>query len=282
MLGKTNIPAVFTHRQITRALGDLSKSIEKLSSGERINRAGDDAANLAVSERMRTQIRGLRQAEQNAQNGLSFIQVAEGYLSQINDILQRIRELAVQSANGIYSEQDRIQIQLEVSQLIDEIDRISTTAEFNRLKILTGRFSRASRLASLFFHVGPNQNQRIRAYISTMNSSSLGLKEQNRKADVLTATQANRTIGVVDNALDKLNQQRANLGGYYNRMEITIRALQVGYENLLAADARIRDTDMAEELIEFTKNQILLQSSLAMLAQANLSTQAVLTVIERL
>jgi len=264
-----NMSAIFASRQLKFIETNLGKSIEKLASGERINTAGDDASGLAVSEKMRIQINGLFQAEKNAQNGLSFIQVAEGSLHQLNDILQRIRMLSVQAANGIYSDADRQQLQVEVSQLIDEVDRISTSAEFNRMKILTGRYSRGSKIGSMFFHVGPNQDQRIKAYIGTMSAQSLNLIESGGdKRSISTVGNANAMIGYIDLALNKLNRQRADLGAYYNRMENTIMALTRNYENMVAADSRIRDTDMASELIEFTKNQILLQSSTSMLAQA--------------
>jgi flagellin len=179
-----NMSAIFANRQLQTVAARMDKSIEKLASGEAINRAGDDASGLAVSERMRTQVRGLMQAEKNAQNGLSFIQVAEGSFQQLNDIMQRIRALAVQSANGIYSASDRSQIQVEVSQLIDEIDRIATSAQFNRMKMLTGRYARDSKIGSMFFHVGPNSNQRIRVYIGTVSSKSLNLIDDAGKKKV--------------------------------------------------------------------------------------------------
>jgi flagellin len=275
-----NMSAIFASRQLKFVETNLRKSIEKLASGERINTAGDDASGLAVSEKMRIQINGLFQAEKNAQNGLSFIQVAEGSLHQLNDILQRIRMLSVQAANGIYSDADRQQLQVEVSQLIDEVDRISTSAEFNRMKMLTGRYSRGSKIGSMFFHVGPNQDQRIKAYIATMSAKSLNLMEAgNTKRSISTVGNANAMIGYIDLALNKLNRQRADLGAYYNRMENTIMALTRNYENMVAADSRIRDTDMATELIEFTKNQILMQSSTSMLAQANLMPKTVLDLL---
>ena len=275
-----NMSAMFANRQIKLVTERLDKSIEKLASGEAINRAGDDASGLAVSEKMRTQILGLAQAEKNAQNGISFIQVAEGSLQQINEILQRIRMLSVQAANGIYSNQDRVQIQVEVSQLIDEVDRIATSAEFNRQKILTGIYSRNSRTGNMFFHVGPNQNQRILAVIATMSSRALSLLDANNmKRSLSTVALSNDLIGYVDSALDKLNRQRADLGAYYNRMENTIRSLSYSHENMTAAFARIRDADMAAEMVEFTKNQILLQSGTAMLAQANFRPQLVLKLL---
>jgi len=275
-----NMSAIFANRQLQLVEAKADKSIERLASGQAINRAGDDASGLAVSEKMRTQINGLFQAEKNAQNGLSFIQVAEGSLSQINDILQRIRMLSVQSANGIYSNEDRKQVQVEVSSLIEEVDRISTSAEFNRMKMLTGVFSKTSKVGSIFFHVGPNSNQRIRAFISTMSSTALNLKQGTSVRSISTVGSANQMIGFVDLALDKLNRQRAELGAYYNRMENTSRALSLSYENMLAADSRIRDADMAGEMVEFTKNQILVQSSISMLAQANSRPQLILKLLQ--
>ncbi|MDY6933251.1 MAG: flagellin [Spirochaetota bacterium] len=275
-----NMSAIFAGRQLKLISEKLDKSIEKLASGERINAAGDDPSGLAVSEKMRTQIYGLYQAERNAQNGLSFIQVAEGSLQQLNSILQRIRMLSVQAANGIYSNEDRQLVQVEVSQLIDEVDRISNSAEFNKMKMLTGVYSRASNTGSIFFHVGPNQDQRIRAYIATMSAKALNLMGgKAQKRSISTVGSANAMIGYVDLALDKLNRQRADLGAYSNRMENTIRSLARSYENMLAADSRVRDTDMASEVVEFTKNQVLLQSGVAMLAQANLKTQIVLQLL---
>lgn len=279
-----NLPAMQVNRQLHKVYSRYEKSIEKLSTGERINRAGDDATNLAVSEKMRTQIRGLRQAERNAMNGLSFIQTAEGSMGQVNDILQRIRELSVQAANGIYSASDRQQIQVEISQLVDEIDRIGTSAEFNRMKLLTGKFARGSKLGSIFFHVGPNKDQRIQAFIKTMNGRAFGFYEgvgmNAAKRSLATVYQANEMIGTVDNALDKLNRQRADLGAYYNRIETTVDALRTGYENMVAAESRIRDTDMAEELLEFTRNQVQLQSGTAMLAHTNFSARLVVSLLE--
>jgi len=274
-----NMSAIFANRKLQTVSSSLDKSIERLASGEAIIRSGDNSSGLAVSEKMRTQINGLFQAEKNAQNGLSFIQVAEGSLQQINDILQRIRMLSIQSANGIYSNQDRQQIQVEVSSLIDEVDRISTSAEFNRMKMLTGEFARSSKVGSMYFHVGPNSNQRIQAFISTMSSKALSLYNAANKRTISTIGGANAMIAYVDRALDKLNRQRAELGAYYNRMENTIKALNLSYENMLSADSRIRDADMAAEMVEFTKNQILVKSGVAMLAQANSKPQLILKLL---
>jgi flagellin len=274
-----NMSAIFANRQLQMVAQRMDRSIEKLASGEAINRAGDDASGLAVSEKMRTQINGLFQAEKNAQNGLSFIQVAEGSLQQINEILQRIRTLSVQAAHGIYSNQDRQQIQVEVSSLVDEIDRITTSAEFNRMKMLTGVYSRTSNTGSIFFHVGPNTNQRIRAFIATMSSKALQLWEGGAKRSISNVAGANAMIGFVDGALDRLNRQRAELGAYYNRMENTIKSLSLSYENMMSADSRIRDADMAAVMVDFTKDQILVKSGTAMLAQANAKPQLILKVL---
>ena len=274
-----NMSAIFANRQLKLVSDRLDSNIERLASGQRINRAGDDASGLAVSEKMNTQINGLFQAEKNAQNGLSFIQVAEGSLHQVNAILQRIRMLSVQAANGIYSSSDRQQIQVEVSQLIDEVDRIATSAEFNRMKMLTGMYARGSSTSSMYFHIGPNQGQRIEAYIATMSGKALNLYDGASKRSISTVGQANAMIGYVDVALDKLNRQRAGLGGYYNRLENTVHSLMMSHENMLAAYSRIRDADMAAEMVEFTKNQILVQSGTAMLAQANFKPQLVLQLL---
>jgi flagellin len=275
-----NMSAIFANRQLSLVEGKADRTIERLASGQAINRAGDDASGLAVSEKMRTQINGLFQAEKNAQNGLSFIQVAEGSLSQINDILQRIRSLSVQSANGIYSNADRGQVQVEVSSLIEEVDRIATSAEFNRMKMLTGVFSRTSKTGSMFFHVGPNSNQRIRAFITTMSAAAMELRDGGKVRSISTVGNANQMIGYIDRALDKLNRQRAELGAYYNRMENTNNAIALSYENMLAADSRIRDADMAAEMVEFTKNQILVQSGVSMLGQANTRPQLILKLLQ--
>jgi flagellin len=276
-----NMSAIFASRHLSEVGNRLDRTIEKLSSGEQINRAGDDATGLAVSEKMRTQIRGLVQAEKNAQNGLSFIQVAEGSYQQLNEIMQRIRVLAVQSANGIYSRDDRMQIQVEVSQLIDEVDRIATSAEFNRMKMLRGEFSKNSRVGSMFFHVGANQDQRIRVYIATVGSKAFNLvSEGNNKRTISTVAGANAMIGYADTAIDRLNRQRADLGAYYNRLENTEKALAVTYENMMSADSRIRDADMAVEMVEFTKDQILVRTSAAMLAQANTKPQLIMKLFE--
>ena len=280
-----NMSAMFAQR--SQGLTDLNnqKNMEKLSSGMRINRAGDDASGLAVSEKMRAQIRGLNQASENAENGISFIQTTEGYLQETTDIIHRIRELAVQSSNGIYSDEDRMQIQVEVSSLIDEVDRIASAAQFNGMNMLPGRFARPTGenavTGSMWFHIGANMDQRTQVYIGTMSATALGLKNigNEDKLSLAAPDDANRAIGTLDEALKKINKQRADLGAYQNRLEKTVVGLDIGAENLQASESRIRDTDMAEEMVDFTKNQVLSQAGTAMLAQANQSSQNVLSLL---
>ena len=280
-----NMSAMFAQR--SQGIQDLNqqKSMEKLSSGMRINRAGDDASGLAVSEKMRSQIRGLNQASTNAENGISFIQTTEGYLQETTDIVQRIRELAVQSSNGIYSDEDRMQIQVEVSSLIAEVDRIASTAQFNGMNMLTGRFARPTGenvvTASMWFHIGANMDQRTQVYIGTMSAMALGLRNVGDESIMSLGApdDANRAIGTLDEALKKINKQRADLGAYQNRLEMTVKGLDIGAENLQASESRIRDTDMASEMVEFTKDQVLSQAGTAMLAQANQSSQNVLSLL---
>ena len=286
MIINHNMSALFTDRQLKFNDIASTKDMEKLSSGLRINRAGDDASGLAVSEKMRSQIRGLRQAEQNAQNGISFIQTAEGYLQESQDILQRLRELSVQASNGIYSDEDRMQIQVEVSQLVSEVNRIASHAQFNGMNMLTGRFARATGenviTASMWLHVGANMDQRLRVIIGTMTAQGLGIQGTNGRPTSATfislssPDHANAAIGVIDHALRLVNKQRADLGAYQNRLDYAMKGLAVGAENLQAAESLIRDTDMASQMVEFVKDQILVQSSTAMLAQANTKPQSVL------
>lgn len=281
MIINHNMSAINANRSLKFTHWEVDKSMQKLSSGERINKAGDDASGLAVSEKMRTQIQGLRQAERNTEDGMSFVQTAEGYLNQTASIIQRIRVLAVQSANGIYSAQDRQLIQVEVSALIDEVDRVASQAEFNRFKVLTGEFSKINPKASMWFHLGANANQRERVYIGTMTARSFTLRDAGGKVVLSLSSPggANNAIQVMDTALQRLAKQRADLGAYYNRMELTSKGLMSAYENIQAAESRIRDADMAEEMIGFTKNNVLVHSGTAMLAQANLQPQSVLRLL---
>jgi len=273
--------AINANRALKFTHWEVSKSMEKLASGERINKAGDDASGLAVSEKMRTQIQGLRQAERNTEDGMSFVQTAEGYLNQTAGIIQRIRVLGVQAANGIYSAEDRQLIQVEVSALVDEVDRIASQAEFNRFKILTGEFSRVNPKASMWFHMGPNMNQRERVYIATMTAQAFKFADASGKLAVTISTPdgANQAIGIMDASLQKLAKQRADLGAYYNRMEMTSKGLMSAYENVQASESRIRDADMAETMVDFTRANILVQTGTAMLAQANLRPQSVLKLL---
>lgn len=280
-----NLSAMFAQRSVGVTNVRIGKDIEKLSSGMRINRAGDDASGLAVSEKLRSQIRGLNQASANASNGISFIQVTEAYLQETTDIMQRIRELAVQSANGIYSAEDRMQIQVEVSQLVAEVDRIASSAQFNGMNMLTGRFAQTVgenvATASMWLHIGANMDQRIRVYIGTMTAGALGVRDlsDNRVMSIETAEDANYGIGTLDEALKKINKQRADLGAYQNRLEIAVTGIDIAAENMQASESRIRDADMAKQVVDFTRDQILTQSGTAMLAQANTSTQQVLSLL---
>ena len=280
-----NMSAQFANRSTGLTELRTTKNMEKLSSGMKINRAGDDASGLAVSEKMRAQIRGMNQASTNAQNGISFIQTTEGYLQETTDIVQRIRELAVQSSNGIYSDEDRMQIQVEVSQLVAEVDRIASQAQFNGMNMLTGRFAKPTGentvTGSMWFHIGANMDQRTQVFIGTMSAAALGLRNIGSE-EILTLAgpdDANRAIGTLDEALKKINKQRADLGAYQNRLEKTVVGLDIGAENLQASESRIRDTDMAKEMVDFTKNQVLTQAGTAMLAQANQSSQNVLSLL---
>jgi flagellin len=283
MIINHNMSSMYANRTLGVSNSQLAGNIENLSSGQRINKAGDDASGLAVSEKMRSQIRGLNQAERNIQNGVSFIQTTEGYLSETTDILQRIRELAVQSANGIYTDEDRMQIQVEVSQLVAEVDRIASQAQFNGMNMLTGAFARDSAAGRVMqFQIGANVDQNEQVFIGTMTAQALGLtgtQGSDERISISTPDTANMTIATLDNALKSVNRQRADLGAYQNRFEIAAKGIAVAAENLQAAESRIRDSDMASEMVEYTKNQILTQSGTAMLVQANSQSQNVLRLL---
>jgi len=285
MIINHNMSAMFAQRTLGQTNVYTQKNIEKLSSGLRINRAGDDASGLAVSEKMRSQIRGLNRASANAQDGISFIQVTEAFLQETTDVMQRIRELSVQSSNGIYSAEDRLYIQVEVSQLVAEVDRIASHAQFNGMNLLTGRFARETGentvTASMWFHIGANMDQRVRAYVGTMTAKALGVRDIGDESilTIDTPETANRAIGTIDEAIKKINKQRADLGAYQNRLEMSVVGINVAAENLQASESRIRDVDMAKEMVEFTRNQILTQSGTAMLAQANQQTQSVMSLL---
>jgi flagellin len=282
MIINHNMSAMYADRQLGVTQLDISKSMEKLSSGMRVNRAGDDASGLAVSEKMRSQIRGLNQAERNIMNGVSFIQATEGYLQETQDILGRIRELAVQSANGIYSDEDRLMIQVEVSQLVDEVNRIASHAQFNGMNMLTGAFAQDSGKV-MQLQVGANMDQSKQIFIGTMTAAALGLSGGQDGGEgivsIASIEDANLTIGTVDSALKTVNRQRADLGAYQNRFEIAAQGVAVASENLQAAESRIRDVNMASQMVEFTRDSILSQAGVAMLAQANVRTQSVLQLL---
>ena len=278
MIINHNLSSLFASKMEGFNSQALQKSMEKLSSGERINRAGDDASGLSISEKMRSQIRGLNQASRNIGDAISFTNVAEGYLQETTDVLQRIRELAVQASNSVYSDEDRAQIAVEVSQLVAEIDRIASSAEFNGMRLLTGRFAKESDTV-MQFQAGANADQNIRAYIGTMTAQALGLTSiqgTDEKISISSPDEANSTIAVLDNALKNVNKQRADLGAYTNRMELAQKGINVAAENTQAAESRIRDADMAKEMVEYSKNQILTEASSAMLAQSlNVNRSAV-------
>jgi len=276
-----NLSAINAERVLTVKTKEIDKTMEKLASGMRINRGADDAANLAVSEKMRSQIRGLNQASKNIESGVSFVQTVEGYLVETTDLVQRLRELAVQSANGIYTQEDRNQINVEVKQLVDEVNRVASHAEFNKMPVLMGNFAEnrpAGTGETLYLHVGANMNQREAFYIGTMTAAALGI-EGTTPVTLSSGDSSNTSIGILDQALMKLNKQRADLGGYQNRFEIAQRGVDIAAENLQAAESVIRDTNMANKMVDFVKDNILIQASTAMLAQANTKPQSVLQLL---
>lgn len=281
MIVNHNMSAINAHRHTKFRDWDVQKSMSKLASGMRINSAADDATGLAVSEKMRTQIRGLRQAERNVEDGMSFVQTAEGFMEQTTEMLQRVRQLSIQAANGIYTDQDRVLIQVEVSQLVDEIQRIAEQAEFNRQQLLTGKYSREGGPDnSMFFHMGANKDQRESIHIRTMTAKALGLTDGNDKPFSLSTPQgANELIGRVDDALSKVVKTRGDLGAYGNRLEVAAKSLMNAYENVQSSESRIRDTDMAEEMVEYIKSSILMETGTIMLAHANLRPQSVLKLL---
>ncbi len=265
-----NIAALNTHRNLGANQASAGKNLEKLSSGFKINRAGDDAAGLAISEKMRGQISGLNMASKNAQDGISLIQTAEGALNETHSILQRMRELAVQSANDTNVTADRTALQDEVAALTSEITRIAENTEFNTQNLLDGSFS------SKTFHIGANSGQSISLSVATMDAKGLGLDA----VTVSSQTGADDAITTINNAISAVSTQRSKLGAVQNRLEHTINNLGATSENLTAAESRIRDTDMAAEMMAFTKNNILSQAAQSMLAQANQQPQGVLQLLQ--
>jgi flagellin len=282
MIINNNLSAMFADRQLGNVQLGINRSMEHLSSGMRINRGADDASGLAVSEGMRAQIRGLNQAGRNILNGVSFIQTAEGFLQGTQDVLHRIRELSVQAANGIFTESDRMMIQVEISQLVAEVDRIASHAQFNGMNMLTGAFSAEIGAGPMVLHVGANMDQREVIYIGEMTASALGMRNGQDGGEMISlmdAESANMTIGAVDSALTMVSRQRADLGAYQRRFEMAAQSIAVAAENLQASESRIRDTNMASEMVQYTRGMILNQASIAMLAQANVRPQSVLQLL---
>ena len=280
MIINHNISALNTHRQLGANNNAVSSSLEKLSSGLQINRAGDDAAGLAISEKMRGQIRGLDMATKNAQDGISLIQTAEGALTETHAILQRMNELAVQSANDTNMDDvDREAMQEELDALVEEIDAIAGRTEFNTQNLLGGEFT------NKVFHIGANQDQSITVSIDAMDAEGIGVdglatgEDDEATGGISTQEDANAAITTIQEAINTVSTQRSNLGAIQNRLEHTINNLGASSENLTAAESRIRDVDMAKEMMEFTKNNILTQASQAMLAQANQTPQGVLQLL---
>jgi len=276
MIINHNLNAMNAHRNMAMNNVSAGKSMEKLSSGLRINKAGDDAAGLAISEKMRGQIRGLDQASRNAQDGISLIQTAEGALNETHSILQRMRELAVQGASDTNVGEDRDQIGKEVVQLQSEIDRIANQTEFNTKKLLNTNSS----AGTITFQVGANKDQSITLDIGNMTAASLGVSTASVViSNTTTATTISKAISTINNAINKVSTERAKLGAYQNRLEHTIANLNTSSENLSASESRVRDVDMAKEMMNFSKNNILSQAAQAMISQANQQPQGVLQLL---
>ena len=270
----TNVAALNSYNQLRQTNQSMNDSLEKLSSGKRINSAADDAAGLAISEKMKAQVKGLSQAQRNAQDGISMIQTAEGALKETHSILQRMRELSVQAANDTNTTSDRNQIQEEVNQLSNEIDRIADTTEFNTKKLLNGNLSGTAAT----FHIGANSGQNTTLSIKDMGATA-NLGVGTGQVDVTTQGNADTAIATIDNAIEQVSTVRSKLGAKQNRLEHTINNLSTSEENLTAAKSRIKDVDMASEMMDMSKQRILSQAGTAMLAQANQKSQGVLQLL---
>ena len=277
MIINFNQSAAFASRLINLNEANVQNSMNALSSGKRINSAKDDASGLAVSTKMQSMIKGLNQASRNIADGSSMLNVASGYLQETTDILQRIRELAVQSSNGIYSDEQRSMIQIEVSQLVSEVDRIASSATFNGLQLFTGRFAASNEAITL--HIGSQADQQISFHLEAATAEAFGLKNVQGLGESLSISnpdEANMAIATVDDALLRVSKQQALIGANQNRMEMAQKGISISAENLTAAESRIRDTDVATELVNYSKNQILVESSSTMLAQSlNVNRSAV-------
>lgn len=275
MVVQHNLQAANTNRQLGITTSAQAKSTEKLSSGYKINRAADDAAGLSISEKMRSQIRGLNKASSNAQDGVSLVQTAEGALNETHSILQRMNELATQAANGTNTSVDRSAIRAELDQLTSEINRIQSTTQFNTMNLLDGTFSGAKNQMKL--QVGALSGQSINFSIANMCATKIGLK---KTLSVSTFTKAGSYMKSVQDAIEVVSKQRSAMGAIQNRLEHTIANLDTTSENTQSAESRIRDTDMASEMVTYSKNNILAQAGQSMLAQANQSTQGVLSLLQ--
>ena len=275
MVVQHNLTAANTNRQLGITTSGLQKSTEKLSSGYKINRAADDAAGLSISEKMRNQIRGLNKASDNAQDGISLVQTAEGALNEVHSMLQRMSELSVQAANGTNDTTDRSSINDEIQQLKTEIERVGSTTQFNKMNILDGTFSTG---ANKLLQVGANANQTIKVDINALKSVVGPSLIPGLNTD--TATNAQSAITVVQNSIEKLSELRSKLGAVQNRLEHTVANLDNISENTQSSESRIRDTDMAEEMVQYSKNNILQQAGQSMLAQANQANQGVLSLLQ--
>lgn len=276
-----NMSSMFASRMESLNTKALQNSSEKLSSGLRINSAKDGASELSISEKMRSQIRGLNQASRNVSNGVSLLQVAEGWMQSTTDILHRMRELAVQSANGIWDDESRMQIQTEVEQLVSEVDRISQIAEFNGMTLLSGRFAEDG----IKLQVGANADQNFTVKLADMSATALGLKGAGQDGteqsiSLADPNSANMALATIDEALKTVNKNRADIGASMNRMEMTKKGIDIASENISASESRIRDADMAKSITEHVRNQILQQSSISLLSQANTNNQNVLALLK--
>lgn len=281
MIVNFNQSAAFASRIANINDMNVQNTMNALASGKRINSAKDDASGLAVSTKMKSMIKGLNQASRNIADGSSMLNVASGYLQETTDILQRIRELAVQSSNGIFSADQRSMIQIEVSQLVSEIDRIASSATFNGLQLFTGKFATGNEAITL--HIGSQTDQQISFNLEAATAEAFGLKNVQGSGESLSISspdEANIAIATVDEALLRVSKSQALIGANQNRMEVAKKGIDIAAENMAAANSRIEDTDMAEKIVELSKNQILSQSSLAMMAQSNSKNQNVLALLK--
>lgn len=268
---RTNVPSLYAQRNLGLTMGRINNTISKLSSGLRINKAADDPAGLAISERLTTQVNGLAQAERNAQDAISLVQIAEGGLAQIGEILQRMRTLSVQAANATNTSTDRTLIQVEINQLVAEIDRQVSTAEFNNQQLL-------QTTTTFAFQVGADKNETLSMTISAMSATGLGVNGLTITG--ATATNAQNAISTLDTAIDRLSSARGKIGAYQNRLENAINFIGISKENMTAARSRIQDADMAQEVVSYTRDTILLQTGTAFLAQANVIPTQALSLIQ--